>query len=85
MSYQKGHSSQHLLTAVFKKRKKNLDKRGECGALFVDSSKVFDCLQHDLLLAKLNALGFDYKSLKLGSSFLSNRKYGTKIDSSFSK
>ena len=43
------------------------------------------CLQHDLLLAKLNAYGFDYKSLKLISSFLSNRKYRTKINSSFSE
>ena len=74
----KGYSSQSS-------QKKNLDKGGECGALFVDLSKAFDCLQHDLLLAKLNAYGFDYKSLKLISSFLSNRKYGTKINSSFSE
>ena len=85
MGYRKGHSSQHSLTATFNKRKKNLDKGGECGALFVDLSKAFDCLQHDLLLAKLNAYGFDYKSLKLISSFLSNRKYRTKINSSFSE
>ena len=85
MGYRKGHSSQHSLTAMFNKRKKNLDKGGECGALFVDLSKAFDCLQHDLLLAKLNAYGFDYKSLKLISSFLSNRKYRTKINSSFSE
>ena len=32
------------------KLKKNLDKGGKCGPLFVDLSKVFDCLQHDLLL-----------------------------------
>ena len=52
---------------------KNLDKGGE-GALFVDLSKAFDCLQHDLLLARLNEYGFDYKSLKLISNFVSNRK-----------
>ena len=85
MGYRKGHSSQHSLTAMFNKRKKNLDKGGECGALFVDLSKALDCLQHDPLLAKLNTYGFDYKSLKLISSFLSNRKYRTKINSSFSK
>ena len=68
-----------------KNGKKNLDKVGECGALFVDLSKAFDCLQHDLLLAKLNAYGFDYRSLKLISSFLSNKKYRTKINSSFSE
>ena len=85
MGYRKGHSSQHSLTAMFNKSKKNLDKGGECGALFVDLSKAFDCLQHDLLLAKLNAYGFDYKSLKLISSFLSDKKYRTKINSSFSE
>ena len=85
MGYRKEYSSQHSLITMFEKRKKNLDKGGECGALFVDLSKAFDCLQHDLLLAKLNAYGFDYKSLKLISSFLSNRKYGTKINSSFSE
>ena len=62
--------------------KKNLDKEGKCGALFVDLSKVLDCLQRDLILAKLNAYGFGYKSLQLISSFLSNRKYRTKINSS---
>ena len=85
MGYRKGYSSQHSLIAIFEKWKKNLDKGGECGALFVDLSKALDCLQHDLLLAKLNAYGFDYKSLKLISSFLSNRKYRTKINSSFSE
>ena len=85
MGYRKGYSSQHSLIAMFERWKENLDKRGECGALFVDLSKAFDCLQHDLLLAKLNAYGFDYKSLKLISSFLSNRKYRTKINSSFSE
>ena len=85
LGYRKGYSSQDSLIAMFKKRKKNLDKGGERGALYVDLSKAFDCLQHDILLAKLNAYGFDYKSLKLISSFLSNRKYGTKINSSFSE
>ena len=85
MSYRKGYSSQHSLVAMFEKWNENLDKGGECGALFVDLSKAFDCLQHDLLLAKLNAYGFDYKSLKLISIFLSHRKYRRKINSSFSK
>ena len=85
MGCRKGYSSQHSLIAMFEKWKKNLDKRGECGALFVDLSKAFDCLQHDLLLAKPDAYGFDYKSLKPISSFLSNWKYRIKINSSFSE
>ena len=68
MGYRKGYSSQHSLIAMFEKWRKNLDKGGECGVLFVNLSKVFDCL-HDILLAKLNAYGFDYKFLKLLLSF----------------
>ena len=85
MGYRKGHSSQHSLIVMFEKWKENLDKGGEYDAVFMDLSKAFDCLQHDLLLAKLNAYGFDYKSLKFILSFLSNRKYRTKINPSFSE
>ena len=77
-------SSQHSLPAMFKKLKKVLDNGGSCGALLADLSKAFDCLVHDLLLAKLSAYGFDYNSLKLINSFLSGRKFRTKIGSSYS-
>ena len=64
---------------MFEKWKKVLDNGGSCGALLVDLSKAFDCIVHDLLLAKLSAYGFDYNSLELINSFLSGRKFRTKI------
>ena len=82
--FRKRFSSQHSLLAMFEKWKKVLDNGGSCGALLVDLSKAFDCIVHDLLLAKLSTYGFDYNSLKLINSFLSGRKFRTKIGSSYS-
>ena len=61
-----------------------MTKGGESGALFIDLSKAFDSLQHDLLLAKLNAYRFSYKLMKTILSFLSGRRYKTKINSACS-
>ena len=45
---------------------------------------AFDCLVHDFLLAKLEAYGFTYESLKLINSYLTDRKHRTKVNSSYS-
>ena len=48
------------------------------------SIKAFDCLPHELLIAKLDAYGFDKSSLKLIHSYLSNRKQRVKINDRYS-
>ena len=49
-----------------------------------DLSKAFDCLSHDLLIAKLLAYCLDIDSLKILQDYLSNRKQRTKVDSFYS-
>ena len=53
-------------------------------ALLTDLSKAFDCLSHDLLIAKLHAYGLDLATLKILQDYLTNRKQRTKVDSFYS-
>ena len=54
--------------------RKCLDDNKVVGAILMDLSKAFDCLPHDLLLAKLEAYGLESNALKLIMSYLSGRK-----------
>ena len=83
--FREGFSAQHCLITMTEKIKNVLDKGGIGGALLTDLSKAFDCIQHDLLIAKLHAYGFNMKSLKLLNNYLYNRKQRTKINSTFSE
>ena len=48
-------------------------------AILTDSSKPFDCMCHDHLIAKLNTYGFDRNTLKLIYDYLSGRSQKTKV------
>ena len=53
-------------------------------ALLTDFSKAFDCLSHNLLIAKLHAYGLDIDSLNILQDYLCNCKQRTKVDSFYS-
>ena len=82
--FRKGYSAQHCLLSMLEKWKSAIDNKKMFGALLTDLSKAFDCLSHDLLIAKLNAYGFSIAALRLVQNYLSNRKQRTKINSDFS-
>ena len=51
----------------------------------MDLSKAFDCLNHELLIAKLNAYGFSRKALLFIQSYLDKRKQRVKVNGSYSE
>ena len=50
--------------------------------VLTDLSKAFDCILHEMLIAKLNAYGSDIKSLNFILAYFNNRKQKTEISSS---
>ena len=82
--FRKGYSTQHCLLNLLEKSKNSADKGKSFGALLTDLSKASDCVDHELLTAKLNAYGFTLSVLRLIHDYLSNRKQRTKIDDNYS-
>ena len=62
--FRKNHSTQHCLSCMLEIWKKVLDKGGYICAIFMDLSKAFHTLNHDLLIAKLGAYGFETDALR---------------------
>ena len=69
---------------MLEKWKKVVDTKNVFGALLTDLSKAFDCLPHDLIIAKLNAYGFSLPALNLIQNYLAKRKQRTEINDSYS-
>ena len=69
---------------MIEKWKKIVDDGGVFGALLTDLSKAFDCIPHDLIIAKLEAYGFHIDALKLIHDYLSSRKQRVKVNDAYS-
>ena len=82
--FRKNHNTQHALLNMIENWKSNLNKRKRIGTIFMDLSKVFDTLDHSLLIAKLEAYGFDSLCLEFMKNYLTNRKQRCKVRNCFS-
>ena len=76
---EKNVSCQNVLLRLIEQWREYLDNNKLVGAVLMDLSKAFDCLPHDLLVAKLAAYDFDRNTLKLFHSYLKDRKQVVKV------
>ena len=81
--FQKQHSTEHALMNSINKIADGFDNNLFTLGVFIDLSKAFDTVDHDILLEKLNNYGVKNKNLAWFKDYLTNRKqcirYGTDI------
>ena len=82
--FRKNHSTQNCLVTMLNVWKKSIDRGENLCAIFMDLSKAFDTMRHDLLIAKLGAYGFNDDALNYMLSYFNNRQQRVCVNSNFS-
>ena len=84
--FRKNNSTSLAICNIYDELLNNVDEGKYSCCIFLDLSKAFDSVQHDILLCKLEKLyGFRGNALELMKSYLTNRVQYTKIGNSKSK
>jgi hypothetical protein len=78
--FRTNHNTTTAITDVLESVTSALDKKLLSIALFIDISKAFDSLNHNILLVKLNAYGVRGTALKLMENYLHNRFHYTVVN-----
>ena len=80
MWIQKGFQYEVSFIVSYKMLEKILDEKRFGRAVLIDLSNAFHTLDHELLIAKHSAYGFNNEYLKLIQSYLTNRWKITKTN-----
>ena len=75
--YRKEYNCQIAMVAMIERWKMSRDKREYAVGVLLDLSKAFDTINHELLIAKMYAYGFDVDALEIVHSYLSDRWHRT--------
>ena len=78
-AHRRHYSCQTILLKFVEDVKSALDGGNKMDTVFMDLSKAFDCLPHDLFIAKLHAYSFSMSAGELISNYLNNRQQCVKI------
>ena len=79
------HSTESAITSIYDQLLNNLNENKFMCSIFLDLSKAFDTVNHEILLGKLYRYGFRGKIWKMLQSYLSNRRQCTKIGQAISR
>ena len=73
-AYRKNYNTQHVLLRLLEEWREHLDNNKTVGGKLMNLSEAFDCVPHDLLLAKLAHYDIDDNLILYIHSYLLNRK-----------
>lgn len=71
--FRPGYSTQDVLVHATDTWRKAIDNRSYVGCVFLDLKKAFDCVDHDIMLAKLPYYGIRKESLQWFRDYLQGR------------
>ena len=83
-AYRRNYSCQTALLRILEELRIACDHKSIAAIVGIDLIKAFDCLPHELLLAKLKSYGLSSDSLLLLRSYLTDRFQRVKIGDTFS-
>ena len=82
--FRKQMSTSHAITLLVDSITKNMNSKNKTLGIFLDLSRAFDLIDHEILLYKLNHYGFRGISNVWFRSYLSNRTQQVEVDSDLS-
>ncbi len=82
--FRQNHSTEHAIISIIDKITEKLDSHHFITGIFLDLSKAFDTINHDILIDKLKYYGIRNKELELIRNYLHNRKQCTQYNDTIS-
>ena len=70
--FQEGHSTEHAIIQLIDQINNSFEKNHYTLGIFIDLSKAFDTVDHNILIKKLNKYGIKGNNLKWFESYLNN-------------
>ena len=83
--FRKNHSTEHALIELVDQIRSNIGGNEMTCGIFIDLSKAFDTVNHQILIDKLEHYGIRGKALEIFKSYLSNRKQYVQLEKSKSQ
>ena len=72
--FQRGHSTEHAMMQLIDQINSSFEKNHFTLGVFIDLSKAFDTVDHDILITKLEDYGGNRHNLRWFQRYLKNRK-----------